>query len=253
MRIVFYTSRFFRPYLVLAIAIFAVTALLAPGYGFLEQDRSYQILILEEMLRHEREEFLTLGTAYCVMNIYWQSISGYTYLLLPILSFGIIACAADEKRFGYGNYIRSRIGDKRYVRGNYVLLFLSGMTVISIGTGILLFLFFLKFSAEYFSVWNLMGNLVRLYLTAWIGGLLSYFVLLLSGNKFYAFTVPILVFYFENECCLGLWGGKLSRFSVQGLISYTDWWSFCVFILFAGVLLIDGNSYLERRNKQYGS
>lgn len=254
MRTVRYINRFFKMYHIVGIMIFVMAALLAPGFGFMENDLSHGVVILEEMLKYSKKEFLDYagGMIYQAINIFSISISGYLHMLLPVLPFGIVSYIADELSNGYETYKKSRMGTGRYVIGNCILLFLAGAFVVTLASTVLLFVFSFKFSMAGFPVRELIRYLFRLWILTWIGGMLSYFILLLFRNKFYAFSLPILIFYFENEMFQGLFE-KLGRFSVQGLTTYADWWSFGVFAFFLIALLGNGIFWLERRRKAYGN
>lgn len=245
-------TKVFRPYAFLAAVIFVAAGLLAPGFGLLESRHEYQITILEEMSSHTGEEFERLGEIYSLTSMFLAAVNGSIYLILPILSFGVISMLGDEREFGYVHYIKGRRGTAKYIAENIFGLILSAFLTVLIAGMLLLSVLAVRFSAAGFSLWQIGKTIFRLGLLSAIGGMLCYWILLIFRNKFYAFTVPILAFYFENELFIEVFQGRWGRFSIQGLLGYADWWSFFTVCFFLIVLLVNGIFHEERREKKYG-
>lgn len=203
-------------YFPISVALFLLICLISPGIGALEQNIIGRPMIIEELLRHTKTEFLNFPEMYNYESVFGIGLAGLIYFVLPLASISSVNRYCEERISGYWIHKNMKAGLSINTFCNVIAS--SVVSVCSAIAGLLLFLgvLVLRLPKQSFHVSIFASKLAFVCLLCIVGAILSILVAALTGSTFYSIVVPPLLFYTENEFLLQTMYGN---FAVKSLLN----------------------------------
>lgn len=245
-------------YFLLGILIVSGAFFCTSGIGSLAVQVQEKPLIIEEIFRYERWQYVNSIFEYSVGAMFKYGIGQYLYLVLPLTGIGYLLRFCDERYGGYDRLILTRTGKRNYFVGTLITsAVIAVMTVILSCILILTVLYIALPSGKgvegVTQVADCIWNVVFICILAVIGNWLGLLIAVMTDSRFIALVLPVLVFEVWTEMCSSVRFDNpmvfLSmRHLVDPLFGLMQIWMYPVFVT-GSMLLFGGGFYLLAEKK----
>lgn len=205
-------------YFIISILLVCSVCLLSPGIGALDYNYINKPMVIEELLQHSKAEYLSFSEMYNYYGIFQVGISGFLYMIFPLLSMSSLHRYCEERTSGFWTQKIVKTGQHKGTVCN--LISSSIVSILSVLAGLTMFILFLiiRLPSQKFEVLLFMPRLFSICTVVVLSTMISMLIASLTKNKFYSFIIPVLLIYAENEFTIGL-GGVFSSFSIQVMMN----------------------------------
>lgn len=189
-----------------AVLLVLGVCLLSPGIGMLDMNGISRPMLIEELFGHTKPEFQSFSDVYNYEEMFYTGISGFLYMVLPLAAMASVNRYCEEKVSGFWVHKTVKTGRLAGTVGNLMAASLVSCLAVFIGLSFFIALLVLRLPYQKFEAGFFLRQSFFVCIIAVLGMLLSVMTAALTANRFYAFVIPAMLFYVENEFMIG--GGE---------------------------------------------